>query len=126
MPSRIDGNLAERVKLFHGHGELFAEQIHQSRDPRGAASHADALDVFAAGGGAEEIKGLLDLQGEDVRNRAEHLLALLFGDTGDGFTLLEALGVLEIKVQLLLQGVGVLIAADRDVAGKGEYRREQY
>ena len=49
-----------------GNRKLLPQGLHQSGDLAGAAGKVNALDVFAAGGGAEEIKGLLNFQHDDL------------------------------------------------------------
>ncbi len=83
---------------------------------RGAAGDVNPLNVFAAGGGPEEIESLLNFQNQDVGNRAQNGAAMLLGNSGNGFALLEPLGVLIAQVEFFLQRVGILISAHRNVA----------
>ena len=112
MPAGIDEHFAERVQLFHGHGKLFAQQVHQAGNARRASRYHNALDAFAAGRGPEEVKRLLDFQCKNVRNAAQDLLLLLVGYARQRIAPLQALRILEAQVQFLLQCVGVLVAAE--------------
>src|SRR5208283_5401715 len=63
-------------------------------------------------------QGLLNLQRENVGNAAQDLALLLVGHAGQRVAFLQAFRIVEAQVQFLLQRVGVLVAADADVARK--------
>src|SRR5713226_2005106 len=111
MPAGAGHDLPERIQLLHRHRKLFPEKVDQSRHTRRSSGHHDALDILPAGRGTEEIKSLLDLERQNVRNRAKDLRALILADAGEGFALFEPLGIVEVQVEFLLQGVGVLVDA---------------
>src|SRR5712664_4662637 len=91
-------DLPERIQLLHRHRKLFPEKVDQSRHTRRSSGHHDALDILPAGRGTEEIKSLLDLERQNVRNRAKDLRALILADAGEGFALFEPLGIVEVQV----------------------------
>src|ERR1700687_4207299 len=118
MLGGIDQYSTERIKLFHRHREFFAQQVHQTRHTRGASRYHDALNVLSARRGTAKVKGLLEFKRQYVRYAAQYLLFLLIGNGGQRFALFESLRVFKAQVQFLLQGVGVLVAANAHVASK--------
>src|SRR5713226_7724563 len=109
MSAGVGHYLPERIQLLHRHRKLFPEKVDQPRHTRCSSGHHDALDILPAGRGTEEIESLLDLERQNVRNRAKDLRALILADAGEGFALFEPLGIVEVQVEFLLQRVGVLV-----------------
>src|SRR5207245_815500 len=70
----VDHYFAEWIQLFHRHGELFPQQVHQARNSRRPPRHHDSLDVLAASRCPEEVESLLNFQRQDIGNAAQYLL----------------------------------------------------
>jgi hypothetical protein len=98
----IDRDFAEGIEFFHRHREFLPQQVHQSRNPGRSPSQVNSLDILAAGGGAEEVKSLLNFQNQNVGNGAQNGGLLLLADAGEAFALLQLFRVVKIEVQFLL------------------------
>ena len=70
------------------------------------------------GRGLEEVECLLHFEQHVLGDRSQHGLRLLERGAVDRDALLQLLGRLVRQIQLLLNGFGVGVATDRDVAGE--------
>src|SRR5215469_15183025 len=95
VPAGIDEHSAEGIQLLHRHGKFFAQQVHESGHARRSSSHYNSLDVLAARGRPEKVKGLLDFQRQNVGHTAQNLLLLFVRDTRQRFAFFQPLCVLE-------------------------------
>ena len=114
----IDLDFPKGVHDFHRDVEFRGEQPLQPLRPGRTPGDVDIVEGLCRRCLAKEIKGLLDLEQQDLGYRAEVLGERLRLLGGTGFTRFELLRVVKTKVELLLQRVRVLIAAHRNVAGK--------
>src|SRR5437868_14937757 len=72
--------------------------------------------MLAGGGGAEEVKRLLNFKDDDLRHLLEDRKLRVRTYLANAFTHLQSLSVVKAQVELFLKRVGVLIAAHADIA----------
>jgi len=77
----LAGSISTRRKgfnSFHRQWRFFSQQVHQA-GTRAVRRHYDSLNIFAARGCPEEVKGLLNFQCQNV-GRCAGSVALFIGD----------------------------------------------
>ena len=117
-PLGVEGHALERIEQLDRRVEALGEDLEESFGARGAAADDDAIDAIRRRRRLEEVERLLNLEHHVFADRAQHRPRVLEGDAVDRLAALQLVGLLVRQVQLLLQRLGVGVAADRDVAGE--------
>src|SRR5688572_4143750 len=109
-------DLAERVDDRLRDAELLAQDGIEVEHTRTATGKHDLVDAIRARRGREEVEGLAELAREVLRYGVQNGNDLLDRELSHRSPTLEVFGLIEGKAELTLDGIGVLIAAERDVA----------
>src|SRR5450759_3820789 len=107
---------AEGIHDLDRDAELVPQHLVQPGDLSASSGNHDRVDLVGARRRLEEVEGLLQLRRRVLGDSPEDRLDRLARLTGDRLPLLESLGLLEVQGERLLEGLGELVAAERDVA----------